>query len=88
MPTSITRLSKFTIPIAGLNPQGVGQPSHNMISPGAGGRGKRGKIEGRTYTRREGEGGKGEGETKRWKMERKRLEISTTRWWMESKTRD
>lgn len=36
MPTSITRLSKFTIPIAGLNPQGAGLPTHNMISPVAG----------------------------------------------------
>lgn len=49
MPTSITRLSKFTIPIAGLNPQGAGLPTHNMISPVAGAReGKRGKTEGRT----------------------------------------
>ena len=36
MPTSITRLSKFTIPIAGLNPRGAGLPTHNMISPAAG----------------------------------------------------
>lgn len=56
MPTSITRLSKFTIPIAGLNPQGAGLPTHNMISPVAGAReGKRGKIEGRTYTEKGGE---------------------------------
>ena len=53
MPTSITRLSKFTIPIAGLNPRGAGLPTHNMISPAAGmregkaknDRGRRGKGE-------------------------------------------
>lgn len=43
MPTSITRLSKFTIPTAGLNPPGVGLPTHNMISPAAGERGRDGK---------------------------------------------
>lgn len=65
MPTSITRLSKFTIPIAGLNPQGAGLPTHNMISLVAGVReDKRGTIERRTFKEWDGEEGRGEGETK------------------------
>lgn len=70
MPTFITRLSKFTIPIAGLNPQGEGLPTHNMISPAAGVRkGKRGKTGGGTLTWSDGKRRgreKSEGETKGW----------------------
>lgn len=67
MPTSITRLSKFTIPIAGLNPQGAGLPTHNMISLVAGERGreKRGKTGRRTCTKKQGEEERGEGERKK-----------------------
>lgn len=84
MPASITRLSKFTIPIAGLNPQGAGMATHNMISPVAGVReGKQGAIEGGTCARwgwrkrnvKENEEKKGclwgkVLETKRWKKKR------------------
>lgn len=88
MPTSITRLSKFTIPIAGLNPQGAGLPTHNMISPVAAERGreKRGKIERRTYTEVRRREVKEKGR-KGWRVplgaERKRLEIWTEKRWLE-----
>lgn len=71
MPASITRLSKITIPIAGLNPQGAGLPTHNMISPVTGTRGEE----------RGGDRGKAH---KQKGMERKRrMTILTGRWWME-----
>lgn len=73
MPASITRLSKITIPIAGLNPQGAGLPTRNMISPVTGTRGEeRGEIEGGKGTERD--------ERKR------RMMILTGGWWMERRT--
>lgn len=43
--------------------------THNMISPVAGAReGKRGKIQGGTFTERDGEEERGEGERKGWRV--------------------